>query len=256
MDAFLSYTLPGNVEGDIVYVNFGRLEDYDFLVSNQSVDFSDKICMARYGKGFRGNKITNAAAYGCRGAILYSDPEEVAPLGTDPADVYPNSIFLPGSGIPRGVAKSANGDPETPDWPSIDGVYRVPEEEYLLTMQSTPSQPIGYDDAKRIFDLLEGEEVFDDDWAGLIKDTTYTFGGAFNQATCPGCRAYLDTYNILNATVNKNVLGIIRGEIEPDRYVIMGNHRDAWGFGAGDPSSGTVGLLETARILGQKLGQG
>jgi len=25
-----------------------------------------------------------------------------------------------------------------------------------------------------------------------------------------------------------DVVGLIKGEVEPDRYVILGNHRDAW----------------------------
>jgi hypothetical protein len=36
------------------------------------------------------------------------------------------------------------------------------------------------------------------------------------------------------------VIGHITGAVEPDRYVILGNHRDAWGFGAVDPSTGTA----------------
>ena len=30
----------------------------------------------------------------------------------------------------------------------------------------------------------------------------------------------------------------------------MGNHRDAWVFGAVDPNSGTAGLMEIARVAG------
>ena len=43
------------------------------------------------------------------------------------------------------------------------------------------------------------------------------------------------------------------GSIEPvlislsDHQVIMGNHRDAWVFGAVDPNSGTAVLMEMAR---------
>ena len=37
---------------------------------------------------------------------------------------------------------------------------------------------------------------------------------------------------------------------------MVGNHRDAWGFGAIDPSSGTAQMLEVARILGKKLKNG
>jgi len=34
------------------------------------------------------------------------------------------------------------------------------------------------------------------------------------------------------------------------RYVLLGNHRDAWVYGAADPSSGTATLLEIARSFG------
>ena len=40
------------------------------------------------------------------------------------------------------------------------------------------------------------------------------------------------------------------------RYVIMGNHRDAWGYGAIDPSSGTAPMMEMARVMGEKVRTG
>ena len=41
-----------------------------------------------------------------------------------------------------------------------------------------------------------------------------------------------------------------------DEQVLIGNHRDAWVFGAADPNSGTSVLLETARSIGELLRQG
>ena len=35
-----------------------------------------------------------------------------------------------------------------------------------------------------------------------------------------------------------------------DRIVIVGNHRDAWAYGAADPSSGTAVMVEVVRALG------
>ena len=35
-----------------------------------------------------------------------------------------------------------------------------------------------------------------------------------------------------------------------DRLVLLGNHRDAWTYGAADPSSGQAVLLEIGRALG------
>ena len=38
--------------------------------------------------------------------------------------------------------------------------------------------------------------------------------------------------------------------ISLDRLIIVGNHRDAWTYGAADPSSGTAVMMEVSRALG------
>jgi Zn-dependent M28 family amino/carboxypeptidase len=48
-----------------------------------------------------------------------------------------------------------------------------------------------------------------------------------------------------------NTIGMLYGQEEPDRYVLVGNHRDAWVLGALDPSSGTACMLEMARTFGK-----
>ena len=53
-----------------------------------------------------------------------------------------------------------------------------------------------------------------------------------------------------------NVIGTITGRLEPDRYVFLGNHRDAWIYGAADASTGISVLTETSRVLGLLLKQG
>ena len=53
-----------------------------------------------------------------------------------------------------------------------------------------------------------------------------------------------------------NVIGTIYGKEEPDRWVLFGNHRDAWGFGAADPSSGTAVMMEISRGLKDLLKSG
>jgi N-acetylated-alpha-linked acidic dipeptidase len=54
----------------------------------------------------------------------------------------------------------------------------------------------------------------------------------------------------------RNVIGRITGSEEPDKWIVVGNHRDAWSHGAVDPSSGTAALLETARALGAAVKKG
>jgi N-acetylated-alpha-linked acidic dipeptidase len=53
-----------------------------------------------------------------------------------------------------------------------------------------------------------------------------------------------------------DVISRIDGEEEKDHWVIMGNHRDAWTFGAVDPNSGTTAMLEAARGFGSLLKKG
>ena len=50
--------------------------------------------------------------------------------------------------------------------------------------------------------------------------------------------------------MNKNKIHII------DRYVLLGNHRDAWVFGAVDPSSGTASMMELSRVFAQMIKNG
>jgi N-acetylated-alpha-linked acidic dipeptidase len=64
--------------------------------------------------------------------------------------------------------------------------------------------------------------------------------------------------NLMNNTITNiwNVVGTIEGTVEPDRLVLVGNHRDAWVFGAVDPSSGTAALIEMAKAFGKMLADG
>ena len=64
------------------------------------------------------------------------------------------------------------------------------------------------------------------------------------------------TLEVNNQFVTKpaiNVIGTITGREEPDRLVLMGNHRDAWVFGGVDPSSGTAVMMEMSRGIGELL---
>ncbi|PIO56729.1 peptidase, M28 family, partial [Teladorsagia circumcincta] len=50
-----------------------------------------------------------------------------------------------------------------------------------------------------------------------------------------------------------NIIAIMEGKEEPDRWVMLGNHVDAWGKGAIDPISGTAVQLEVATVLAKVL---
>ena len=61
----------------------------------------------------------------------------------------------------------------------------------------------------------------------------------------------MDVKNYYEVKSIFNVIGTIYGSVEPDRFVLIGNHRDAWVYGAVDASTGTTVTTEIARGLGE-----
>ena len=60
-----------------------------------------------------------AEDYGAVGVILYSDPQDYAPSGTDDNCCYPNTVMMPDSAVPAGTVYLRDGDPLTPFYPSV-----------------------------------------------------------------------------------------------------------------------------------------
>ena len=73
--------------------------------------------------------MANCEKAGAIGVIMFSDPEDVASQGVNASQVYPNTFFLPESGIQRGSTILEPGDAMSPGWPSLEGAYRLTEEE-------------------------------------------------------------------------------------------------------------------------------
>ena len=96
--------------------------------------------------------------------------------------------------------------------------------------------------------VIPGSEV-PFDWKGGL-DITYRLGPNFAHKDV---KIELVINNKLEVKSIYNVIGTIYGREEPDRYVLIGNHRDSWVFGAVDASSGTTTITEVARGLGELL---
>ena len=243
---FNGYSPSGDVTAPLVYVNYGLPPDYAAL-KKAGVDIKGKIAIARYGNSFRGVKAKVAEDNGAIGLIIYSDPEDD---GYGQGDVYPKGPWRPASSAQRGSVQylfQAPGDPLTPGKPSIPGVPRLKMEE-ATNLTRIPVQPISYGDAKLLLEPLGGPVRPDRFQGGL--PFSYHVGGT------EAVRVHLKT--VMDYKVRKiwNVIARIDGNEEKDRWVIMGNHRDAWTFGAVDPNSGTTAMLEAARGFGQLLKNG
>ena len=106
------YCPSGNATGPLVYVNYGRQEDYEFLTS-MGVDLTGKIVIARYGRIYRGLKVLGAERRGAAGILIYSDPIDD---GYFQGDVYTDGPFRPASGVQEGSTMFLSlcpGDPNT-----------------------------------------------------------------------------------------------------------------------------------------------
>ncbi|KAL8128589.1 hypothetical protein V2J09_017744 [Rumex salicifolius] len=225
LPTFHAYAPSGSAVGPVVYVNYGRVEDYQVL-NSIGINVSGTVVLARYGKIYRGDIVQNAADAGALGAIIYTDRKDYGG-GEDGARWFPDGKWMPPSGVQVGTVYNGLGDPTTPGWPSTVGCERLTDEQVKKSgdLPLIPSLPISGADGEEIMNWIGGE-VANDDWQGS-KDA-------------PAKEVIAEI---------QNVIGVIEGAEEPDRFVILGNHRDAWTFGAVDPNSGTAALLEVARRM-------
>lgn len=204
--------------------------------------------MLRYGGGFRGNKVKNAAAHGAVGAILYSDPADVARAGIDDKHVYPATEWMPSTGAQRGSIMVGDGDPLTPIYPAKNYTFRSrtiqqAKDEHIIP--SIPVLPMSYGDVQNLLSQMGGRRV-PTSWQGGLTNITYRLGPGF---VTRGQQVRINVHSSLQRRTIRNVIGYIRGSQEPDRYVILGNHFDAWVYGSVDPNSGTSVLAEVGRAL-------
>jgi N-acetylated-alpha-linked acidic dipeptidase len=240
-----AYARSGDVEGEVVYVNHGRAEDYEAL-ARLGVEVKGRIALARSFKGYRGGKSLEAEKRGALALVTYSDPSED---GYVQGDVYPKGPWGPDSHVQRGANVYdfiVPGDPLTPGWPSVPGARRIPEADSEI-LPKIPTVPLSFKDARVVLEALEGPVRPARDWQG---------GGPFAYHVGPG-PARLRVRLVIPRELRpiRNVIGRIPGA-DPDpavarQIVLLSNHHDAWAYGGVDPSSGTATALELARALGE-----
>jgi len=244
---FNGYSASGDVTAPLVYANYGLPPDYEAL-QKAGVDVKGKIVLVRYGNSFRGVKAKVAQDLGAVGCLIYSDP---ADDGYMQGDVYPKGPWRPVASGQRGSVQylfKYPGDPLTPGKPAVPGVPRISLEEAYADIPRIPVQPLGYDEARRLIRPLKGP-VRPKGFQGGF-DFAYHVGGTND------VKVHLKTDMDYRSRTIWDVVARIDGGAEKDRWVVMGNHRDAWVFGAVDPNSGTAAMLETARAFAQLLKEG
>ncbi|HWW79913.1 MAG TPA: transferrin receptor-like dimerization domain-containing protein [Steroidobacteraceae bacterium] len=245
MPAYNIYGGDGDVTADLVYLNYGMPDDYKDL-ARRGIDVKGKIVITRYGGGWRGLKPKLAQEHGALGCIIYSDPQND---GYGSGDVYPKGGFRPAEGLQRGSVQDMtlySGDPLTPGVGATRNAKRLPLDK-AKTILKIPVLPISYADAQPLLAALDGP-VVPASWRGSLP-ITYHFG--------PGpAKVHLAISSDWGMKTLYDVIAKIPGAQSPDQWIVRGNHRDGWVFGAWDPLSGHVAMLAEAKAIGVLLKSG
>jgi len=245
---FNGSSASGDVTAQVVYANYGRLEDFNLLAARH-IDLHGKIVLCRYGANFRGVKVYIAEQRGAAAVLLYSDP---ADDGYARGKAYPLGPWRPETAIQLGSVQYLFQYPGDPETPGIASTLDLPDSARVPNQKSgnqprIVSVPISYHDASPILSHLKGPGV-PQGWQGALP-FHYHLGPA-------GVRVHLAAQQDYQRRVIWDVIGKVNGAERPDESVVVGNHRDAWIYGAVDPSSGTAALLEAVHGIGVLLHQG
>ena len=240
-----AFSIDGEAEGELVFVNYGTPADYEIL-ERYGISVAGKIAISKYGGSWRGIKPKLAGEKGAIATIIYSDPGDD---GYGPGDVYPEGPFKNDSGVQRGSVMDMPtypGDVLTPGIGATADARRLPKEE-APTITQIPVLPISYRDALPLLEAMGGA-VVPNEWRGGLP-ITYHLGPG------PG-RIRLKLEFDWKMVTAYNVIARLEGSQHPDEWIIRGNHHDGWNHGAADPISGLIALLSEAKAMSRLASDG
>ena len=234
---YVAYSASAKVSAPVVYVNYGLPPDYA-RVRASGVDVRGKIVIARYGRSHRAVKIHTAERAGAAGIVIYSDP---ADDGYARGLTWPEGPWRAESQIQRGNGKYSwfwHGDPLSPGVAATREA-RVLDTASVPTLPRIPAVVLSSKAASEILQKLDGPPV-PSGFQGALP-FTYRLGG---DRVGVSLNVEMDT----TRRPIRNVIGRLRGR-DPDRWVMLGTHHDAWTFGGMDPGGGLSTVFEVARAL-------
>ncbi|XDV47623.1 hypothetical protein PO909_017204, partial [Leuciscus waleckii] len=220
---FLAYSETGHKEGRVVYVNYGELADLQTVKNEYNVNLNGSVVLMRAGKISMAQKVMNAAKMGAVAALIYPDKADYKTMSED-TDLY-------------GHVHLGSGDPYTPGFPSFNHTQFPPGRSSGLP--GILAQTITNKMAKQIFAKMEASKV-PDHFRGDFSD--YKLGQENDKVA-------VDVNNYLVDTKIHNVFGVIKGYVDPDRYVVIGAQRDSLSLGYAKSTVGTTLLMELARVF-------
>ena len=231
------YGADGDVTAELVYLNYGMPQDYEDL-ARRGIEVKGKIVITRYGGGWRGLKPKLAQDHGAVGCIIYSDPQD---------DGYAAGRRLSEGRLPAGQQSAARlgaGHGAVPGRPAHPGVGAT-----------KGAKRLALKDAKTILKIPGAADLL---WrcpavsrrprrSGRPRALARQLADHLPHGAGAGEGASDDQLRLEPEAAVRRDRADTRARRQPDEWVVRGNHRDGWVFGAWDPLSGHVAMLAEAK---------
>lgn len=240
---YSGYSNDGDVTGPIVYANYARPEDFKALAA-MHVDVRGAIVIARVGGGGSlTGKAFEGAKHGVKAVLIFSDPMSGGYWDGDP---YPAGPYRSTGAAMRNTMTFTNdpGDPTAIGVP-VPGAKHKPFS--AIKLPSIPESPITANVARQLLATMSGPSA-PADWHPGFAMPIHLGGNAHARA-----RFVLKSKRFFGPIWD--VIAKMPGR-DPSQMVVVGGHRDAWTYGAVDPISGSVDMLQLGRALGKLHAKG
>ena len=237
---YSAYSVNGDVTGPVVYANYGKPSDYATLTA-MHVSVRGAIVLARVGGGGSlTGKAYEAARHGARAVLLFSDPMHG---GYWDGDVYPSGPYRPLGGAMRNTLTLL----DDPGDPSAIGVPAPGARHNLSAMKvpPIPETPVTGLVARQLLAAMNGP-VVPAQWHPGFAMPVHTSGSARAHFVIRFKRFIGPIWDVIATMPGVN----------PHQMVVVGGHRDAWTYGAVDPISGSVDMLQLGRAFGRLKARG
>uniref|UniRef100_A0A8C9TFL3 Transferrin receptor protein 1 n=1 Tax=Scleropages formosus TaxID=113540 RepID=A0A8C9TFL3_SCLFO len=225
---YAAYSATGTAEGRLLYAHYGMDSDFRSL-QDRGIDLTGSVVLVRAGKLSFAEKVANAAKQNVVAVLIYPDPANYALRGD--TELY-------------GHVHLGSGDPYTPGFPSFNHTQFPPAQSSGLP--SILAQTISANTAAKLFDKMSGQNAPSTWEEGGLQGVIYKLGDINDNVT-------VEVNNVLMEKKITNVFGVIKGFVDPDRYVVIGAQRDSWGPGFAKATVGTTLLMELACALSEMV---
>lgn len=235
---YSGFSNDGDAEGPLVYANYGRAQDFA-LLKHMHVSLAGAIVIAKMGHGSADSKGRRVASYGGKALLIYPEP------GYDP--------FLP----PKPGTKPYPNGPARPLGAALRNTMLI---EYNAGDPTAIGIPLPGAKHKPFSTLLVPPIPVSAVTALVAQQLESSLGGtlaprAWATKTVPNVRLggvervhyVLKSHRFIGPIWD--VIATMRGSSAANESVIIGGHRDAWTYGAVDPTSGTVAMLQFGDAL-------